>query len=438
MGSNCNIIESERARLEALESYRVLDTPAEAVFDEIARLAALVGATPTALVSLVDGRRQWFKARVGLDAVETARSVAFCDHAIRGRDVLVVEDATRDARFAGNPLVTGEPGIRFYAGAPLITPDGHALGTVCVIDYVPRRFERQEREALQALATHAMSQLDLRRRLAHFSRSDRASSEVVSELRSALDGGEFTLHYLPVYDARTGAMDSLEALLRWQHPRRGLLGPSQFLHLLEESGLIVEVGTWVLNRAAADYRQWLVEGLIAPRVSVNVASLQIRHPEFIAQLGYALDPDGASRVPLDIEISEDVLMHNPEPTIAKLQEAADMGVQVAVDDFGTGDLSLRRLAHLPIDALKIDRSLVTQMTESPDGLSIVSSILSLAHTLNFSVIAEGVATEEQRKLLTLLRCDRMQGFLFTAPLTGAQVFEVLRRDQAFALQEARS
>src|SRR5512142_1695042 len=141
MGSNNERTESERARLEALASYRILDTPAEDVFDELARLAALVGATPTALVSLVDGRRQWFKAKVGLEPTETPRSVAFCDHTIRGRDVLVVEDATLDARFADNPLVVGEPGIRFYAGAPLVTPDGHALGSICVIDYVPRRFE---------------------------------------------------------------------------------------------------------------------------------------------------------------------------------------------------------------------------------------------------------------------------------------------------------
>jgi EAL domain-containing protein (putative c-di-GMP-specific phosphodiesterase class I) len=434
MGSNNVESEGERARLAALQSYRVLDTPTEEVFDELARLAALVGATPTALVSLVDGRRQWFKARVGLDATETPRSAAFCDHTIRSREVFVVEDATLDPRFADNPLVIGEPGIRFYAGAPLVTLDGHALGSICVIDYMPRRFERQQREALQALATHVMSQLDLRRRLANFCQSDAACSKVVGELHRALDCNEFSLHYLPVFDVRSGRIDSLEALLRWQHPERGLIGPGEFLHLLEESGLIVEAGSWILNRAASDYRQWLAEGLIAPRVSVNIAPLQLEHPEFVSQLGNALDPDGRSRVPLDIEITEDVLMHNPESTISKLQEATRMGVQVAVDDFGTGYSSLQRLAHLPIDTLKIDRSLVTQMTQSSEGLGIVSSILSLAHGLNLNVIAEGVATEEQRKLLTLLRCDRMQGYLFTPPLPKEQIAAVLRREQTAALE----
>jgi EAL domain-containing protein (putative c-di-GMP-specific phosphodiesterase class I) len=435
MGSNSDANEKERARLEALQSYKILDTPAEEVFDELARLAALVGATPTALVSLVDGRRQWFKARVGLTAEQTPRSVAFCDHTIRGRDVFVVEDATRDSRFVDNPLVAGEPGIRFYAGAPLLTLDGHALGSICVIDYVPRRFEKQQREALQALATHVMAQLDLRRRLAQFAHRDAACLEVVGELRRALDAGEFTLHYLPIFDVRSHRIDGLEALLRWQHPERGLIGPAEFLHLLEESGLIVEVGCWVLNRAAADYRRWLADGLVAPRLSVNIASLQLRHPDFIAQLSHALDPDGFSRVPLDIEIHEDVLMHDPEDTVAKLREAARMGVQVAIDDFGTGYSSLQRLAHLPIDTLKIDRSLVAQISESSEGLGIVSSILSLAHGLSLSVIAEGVATQEQRKLLALLRCDRMQGFLFSSPSTPEQIAAVLRRDQTAALEE---
>ena len=153
----------EAARMSALRALEILDTEAEAQFDNLTRLAADLCALPIALVSLVDSERQWFKSRVGLDAPETPREHAFCAHAIHGDDVMVVEDATRDVRFANNPLVTGEPNIRFYAGAPLITRDGHALGTLCVIGDAPRTISTQETRALETLAQQAMTLLEYRR-----------------------------------------------------------------------------------------------------------------------------------------------------------------------------------------------------------------------------------------------------------------------------------
>ena len=153
----------EAARMSALRALEILDTEAEAQFDNLTRLAADLCALPIALVSLVDSERQWFKSRVGLDAPETPREHAFCAHAIHGDDVMVVEDATRDVRFANNPLVTGEPNIRFYAGAPLITRDGHALGTLCVIGDAPRTISAQETRALETLAQQAMTLLEYRR-----------------------------------------------------------------------------------------------------------------------------------------------------------------------------------------------------------------------------------------------------------------------------------
>lgn len=153
----------EAARMSALRALEILDTEAEAQFDNLTRLAADLCALPIALVSLVDSERQWFKSRVGLDAPETPREHAFCAHAIHGDDVMVVEDATRDIRFANNPLVTGEPNIRFYAGAPLITRDGHALGTLCVIGDAPRTISAQETRALETLAQQAMTLLEYRR-----------------------------------------------------------------------------------------------------------------------------------------------------------------------------------------------------------------------------------------------------------------------------------
>ena len=176
----------EPARLAALRRYEVLDTPPEAAFDDIAELAALICEAPIALVSLVAEGRQWFKARVGLDATETPRSQSFCTHAILGDDLLVVPDALADPRFAANPLVTGEPGIRFYAGAPLVTPDGHSLGTICVIDRVPRDLDPARRRALGALARDVIAQLELRRRAAELGQAIAARAALEDRLAEQL------------------------------------------------------------------------------------------------------------------------------------------------------------------------------------------------------------------------------------------------------------
>ena len=162
---------NEADRLNALQQYEILDTPNEDTFDDLTRLAAHICRTPTALITLVDTSRQWFKSKVGMDALETPRDIAFCAHAILEPDLLVVNDASLDARFADNPLVTTEPKIRFYAGAPLITPDGLRLGTLCVIDYMPRDFGLQQQEALQILARQVMTQMELRRDMAELTQS---------------------------------------------------------------------------------------------------------------------------------------------------------------------------------------------------------------------------------------------------------------------------
>src|ERR1035438_2354725 len=158
------IPQNEKKRLKVLWQYEVLDTVPEEVFDELTELAARICEAPIALISLVDENRQWFKSKVGVTVSETSRDVSFCAYAIAQSDLFIVPDATQDKRFASNPLVTSEPKIRFYAGAPLITPDGHALGTLCVIDKVPRELRPEQQQALRILARHVVSQLELRRR----------------------------------------------------------------------------------------------------------------------------------------------------------------------------------------------------------------------------------------------------------------------------------
>lgn len=190
----------ESARLEALRDYAVLDTPPEPDFDDIATLAAQICDMPIALITLIDENRQWFKAKVGLEDEATPREVAFCAHAInRPRELLVVNDATKDVRFADNPFVTEKNGIRFYAGAPLVTPGGHALGTLCVVDRKPREISAGQREALTVLSRHVMTQLQLRRQLRERERIEQALRTSEERFREMAENvGDLFYNFDPV------------------------------------------------------------------------------------------------------------------------------------------------------------------------------------------------------------------------------------------------
>jgi GAF domain-containing protein len=185
-------VPNETRRLKVLWQYEVLDTVPEEMFDDLTELAARICEAPIALISLVDEKRQWFKSKVGTGVQETSRDISFCAHAIRQNDLFIVPDATQDERFAANPLVTSDPKIRFYAGAPLITPDGYALGTLCVIDKVPRELRPEQKQALVILARHVVSQLELRRRsreLAKLRQEHRQAESELEELRAELATG---------------------------------------------------------------------------------------------------------------------------------------------------------------------------------------------------------------------------------------------------------
>jgi len=243
-----------------------------------------------------------------------------------------------------------------------------------------------------------------------------------SQLRQALNNEEFVLHYQPKVNLASGKLTSAEALIRWNDPRTGLVPPGRFIPILEETGMIYEVGRWALRKAIADHLRWRAAGLPAVRIAVNVSPLQLRNRGFIAEIEQVIGIDAHAAAGLELEITESVIMEDVNHNIASLQAIRAMGVTIAIDDFGTGFSSLSYLAKLPVDTLKIDRSFVIEMTAGAEGLALVSTIISLAHSLNLKVVAEGVETEEQSRLLRLLKCDEMQGFLFSKAVPG-EIFE---------------
>ncbi len=240
-----------------------------------------------------------------------------------------------------------------------------------------------------------------------------------NQLRRALDLGEFELYYQPKVNLASGQVTSAEALIRWNDPRTGLVPPGSFIPILEETGLIHDVGRWALQQAVKDYLRWRAAGLSAVRVAVNVSPLQLRNRAFVAEVEQAIGIDPQAAAGLELEITESLLMENVEHSIASLQAIRAMGVSIAIDDFGTGFSSLSYLAKFPVDRLKIDRSFVLQMTVASQGLALVATIVNLAHALKLKVVAEGVETEEQARLLRVLDCDEMQGFLFSQPVPSA-------------------
>lgn len=243
-----------------------------------------------------------------------------------------------------------------------------------------------------------------------------------NKLRQALDKEEFVLHYQPKVNIGSGKVTSAEALIRWNDPQTGLVPPGKFIPILEETGLIYEVGRWALKKAIADYLRWRAAGLAVVRIAVNVSPLQLRHPGFITEIERVIGIDRHAAAGLELEITESLIMEDVEHSIANLQVIRAMGIRIAIDDFGTGFSSLSYLSKLPVDTLKIDRSFIIDMTEGAEGLALVSTIINLAHSLKLKVVAEGVETEEQCRLLRLLNCDEIQGFLFSKPVPG-EIFE---------------
>jgi len=245
-------------------------------------------------------------------------------------------------------------------------------------------------------------------------------------LRRAFDRGEFLLHYQPKVDLDTGKITGGEALIRWQHPVRGLVPPAQFVPIAEDCGLILQIGGWVLREACSQARAWQNAGLPPLPIAVNVSAVEFRDRGFVERVRTVLLETGLAARYLELELTEGVLMENAEAMVSVLQELKMMGVHLAVDDFGTGYSSLSYLRQFPIDVVKIDQSFVRQITADPDDSAIVNAIISMARSLKHLVVAEGVETREQRAYLQAQRCSQGQGNLFSRPLIADRFAHLIK------------
>jgi EAL domain-containing protein (putative c-di-GMP-specific phosphodiesterase class I) len=271
--------------------------------------------------------------------------------------------------------------------------------------------------------------------------NSRASKQFSLEtsLRHAIDNDELVLHYQPRLAVDSLRIIGVEALVRWQHPQLGLLSPGEFIPLAEDNGLIVPIGEWVLRTACRQMREWQERGFPAMRVSVNVSARQF-HQQHLAEIVLQiLEETGLAPEHLELELTESSIMSNAQATIDVLTRLKAMGVTVSIDDFGTGFSSLSYLKRLPIDALKIDRAFIRDLTTDPDDAALVMAIVTLAHNLRLQVVAEGVETDEQLRFLHLLRCDEVQGYRFSKPLPAKELEQLLLLSPAellssFALQ----
>ncbi len=423
----------EAARLKRLREVSSVSSGPDPVLDALVDAACLAADMPIGLITLLDDERQWFKAKRGIDGHGSSRTDAFCDHTIRSSMPFVVPDAARDVRFADNPFVTGGNRIRFYAGIPLEIEPGLRLGSLCVLDRVPRRLGADKRGVLERLAHCAVERLLqsedrylLSRiepgRLDH-AKTDKAALALAEE---ALVEDLFTLYYQPKIALDTGRRIGFEALLRLKKPDGSMLGPAAFAAAFDEPALSRRIGKHVLRCSVAQAREWQAAGIDFGHIAINVSSSQFTaspgSPGLVEEILSATRSAGLSPRHIQIEVTEGVMLSEQSAAIGRQLEALRAaGFTVAFDDFGTGFASLVHLKEFAYDQIKIDGAFVRAMTGSTADHAIVKAIVDMAKAMGKQVVAEGVETMMELQALQELGCPYGQGFLFGRPVSATDI-----------------
>jgi EAL domain-containing protein (putative c-di-GMP-specific phosphodiesterase class I)/GGDEF domain-containing protein len=578
MGEGAPIPPNEIERLKEVAKFCPTDSDSDDVFEKIVEMASAYYNAPIALISIVDKHRQWFRARVGITETQTPREVSFCAYSTLDNALLEVSDATLDARFKDNPLVTGPPHIRYYAGAPLITEDGFTLGSLCIIDTVPRppmserdsamlndfaelvmmriqgmrsrnfvdqptglfnrlRLEEDIRQALKlenachvyavdiispkflndivkalgysfagdlvlaiksrlqnllpaqcllykisptrfgfileenqttehicesilkdfkkpvechgipilmqvgigVLPIHHSGPQDWLRLLVsaadeardrklgwslyepQFDAAQQRAFMLLSSLPEAVScDKQFSLVYQPKVKLPSGSCDSVEALLRWNHPLLGPISPAEFIPLAEKTALIPSVGLWVLNAIIRQAAAWKAQG-VRLRIAMNITVSDLESSEFVDAMIHELHRHDLDPADFELEFTESMLMTNPEEVIRQLQRVRQIGIEVAVDDFGTGYSNWAYLKELPATTVKLDQSLISGLGSNQNDKQLVKTLIGLAKGLGYRVVAEGVENQEILDLLIQWGCSEAQGYLIAKPMTATDL-----------------
>jgi len=431
--------QQEDARLAALASTGILDTAPEPSFDAITRLCAEYFKADTVLLGFADESRVWIKSYWGEPVRELPRRQSIFEMVLAEDGPVVVPDVSKHPHFADGRMTIRRLEVMSFASVPVRSSEGRILGVLKVFACEPRRgMAVDELRMLESLAEMVASQLELRRlRKAldgHRSRAARAADSITgiwprkSDLRHALDKRQFVLYYQPEVELASRRIVGLEALIRWQHPERGVIPPMDFIPLAEETGLILPIGDWGLSEACNQIQKWCREDpkQAAPRVCVNLSARQFAREGLADHVEELLRRTGISSQLLGLEMTESSLLTDAATALEVLGGLRRLGVSLLMDDFGTGYSSLHHLHSLPFDVLKIDRSFIARITEGDQPLQIVRTIVELARVMGMDVVAEGIETREQYNLLRQLGCRYGQGFLFASPAPAETVGRMLR------------
>jgi EAL domain-containing protein (putative c-di-GMP-specific phosphodiesterase class I) len=431
--------QHEDDRLAALISTGILDTDPEPGYDAITRLAAEYFQADTVLLGFADESRVWIKSYWGEAVRELPRKRSIFEMVLLEDGPVVIPDTASHPGFAGRRITLRRLKVLSLASVPVRSSDGKILGSLTIFGGQTRgKMALDQLRMLESLADMAASHLELRRLRNSFQGRGLPRASGLShspgawpngqDMREALERREFMLYYQPEIELATRKIVGLEALIRWNHPERGIIPPMDFIPAAEENGLILPIGDWGLAEACGQIQKWCHDDASngSLRVCVNLSASQFSREGLADHVEALLLQSGIASRQLGLEMTESSLIPNMRIALEVLGGLRKLGISLLMDDFGTGYSSLNNLHMFPFDVLKIDRSFVGRMTDGDQPFQIVRTIIELARVLGMDVVAEGIETNEQYRLLRELGCRFGQGFLFARPMSAEAMTQLLR------------